>query len=139
MERAARLPPGPGPFQGKIGTHHIYNVSGFQNAPDAVFGQGAETLGACRVADFAEGGAAGDELFMLAAQARSGATDAALFATRECIQQHGGVGFTWEFDPHLFFRRAQASSQRMGTVEQWREQIAARLLDEPEEQVAEAA
>ena len=37
MERAARLPPGPGPFQGKIGTHHIYNVSGFQNATDAVF------------------------------------------------------------------------------------------------------
>jgi hypothetical protein len=46
------------------------------------------------------------------------------------------VGFTWEFDPHLFFRRAQASSQRMGTVEQWRELVAARLLDES---VTEAA
>ncbi len=79
------------------------------------------------------------DLSYFAAQARTDATEAALFSTRESIQLHGGVGFTWEFDPHLYFRRAQASSQRMGTVEQWREQIAARLLDEPEEQVAEAA
>ena len=77
------------------------------------------------------------DLTYFAAQARTDATDAALFSTRESIQLHGGVGFTWEFDPHLFFRRAQASSQRLGTVEQWREQIAARLLDE--QPVAEAA
>ena len=82
---------------------------------------------------------AGDatDLSYFAAQARTDATEAALFSTRESIQLHGGVGFTWEFDPHLFFRRAQSSSQRMGTVEQWRELIAARLLDEPA--VAEAA
>ncbi|WP_246610301.1 acyl-CoA dehydrogenase family protein [Comamonas fluminis] len=77
------------------------------------------------------------DLTYFAAQARTDATEAALFSTRESIQLHGGVGFTWEFDPHLFFRRAQASSQRLGTVEQWREQIAARLLDE--QPVAEAA
>ncbi|MDR0212905.1 MAG: acyl-CoA/acyl-ACP dehydrogenase [Comamonas sp.] len=70
------------------------------------------------------------DLTYFAAQARTDATEAALFSTRESIQLHGGVGFTWEFDPHLFLRRAQAGSQRMGTVEQWREQIAARLLDE---------
>lgn len=80
------------------------------------------------------------DLTYFAAQARTDATEAALFSTRESIQLHGGVGFTWEFDPHLFFRRAQASSQRMGTVEQWREQIAARLLDQAQEdQMAEAA
>ena len=80
------------------------------------------------------------DLTYFAAQARTDATEAALFSTRESIQLHGGVGFTWEFDPHLFFRRAQASSQRMGTVEQWREQIAARGLDEAaEDQMAEAA
>ncbi|MEB5967281.1 MULTISPECIES: acyl-CoA dehydrogenase family protein [Comamonas] len=78
---------------------------------------------------------AGD-LGYFAAQSRTDATEAALFSTRECIQLHGGVGFTWEFDPHLFLRRAQASSQRLGTVEQWREQVAARLLDES---VTEAA
>ena len=37
VERATCLPPGTGPFQGKIGSHHIYNVSGLQNAPDTVF------------------------------------------------------------------------------------------------------
>ena len=80
------------------------------------------------------------DLTYFAAQARTDATEAALFSTRESIQLHGGVGFTWEFDPHLFFRRAQASSQRMGTVEQWREQIAARLLDAAaEDQMVEAA
>ncbi|MEX8195179.1 acyl-CoA dehydrogenase family protein [Comamonas guangdongensis] len=76
------------------------------------------------------------DLSYFAAQARTDATEAALFCTSESIQLHGGVGFTWEFDPHLFFRRAQASSQRLGAVEQWREQVAARLLDE---QLAEAA
>ncbi|PIG09906.1 acyl-CoA dehydrogenase family protein [Comamonas sp. 26] len=81
---------------------------------------------------------AGDasDLTYFAAQARTDAAEAALFSTRESIQLHGGVGFTWEFDPHLFFRRAQAASQRLGTVEQWREQVAARLLDES---VTEAA
>lgn len=76
------------------------------------------------------------DLSYFAAQARTDATEAALFSTRESIQLHGGVGFTWEFDPHLFFRRAQAASQRLGTVEQWRERVAARLLDES---VTEAA
>ncbi|MEG0147929.1 MAG: acyl-CoA dehydrogenase family protein [Comamonas sp.] len=81
---------------------------------------------------------AGDatDLTYFAAQARTDAAEAALFSTRESIQLHGGVGFTWEFDPHLFFRRAQSASQRMGTVEQWRELVAARLLDES---VTEAA
>lgn len=74
---------------------------------------------------------AGDtsDLSYFAAQARTDAMEAALFSTRESIQLHGGVGFTWEFDPHLFFRRAQAASQRLGTVEQWRERVAAHLLD----------
>ncbi len=87
----------------------------------------------------ADAGAVGDALFMQAAEARREATDAALFATRECIQLHGGVGFTWEFDPHLYFRRAQTLSQRMGTVEQWREAVAVRLLDQPEPQAEAAA
>lgn len=76
------------------------------------------------------------DLALFAAQARTEATEAALFCTRESIQLHGGVGFTWEFDPHLYFRRAQSASQRLGTVEQWREQVARQLLDEPEQEHA---
>lgn len=68
-----------------------------------------------------------------AAQARVEATQAALYCTRESIQLHGGVGFTWEYDPHLYFRRAQASSQRLGAVSWWLEQVATDLLDRSEE------
>ena len=84
----------------------------------------------------ADHGASDDALLLFAAQARTEATEAALFATRESIQLHGGVGFTWEFDPHLYFRRAQASSQRLGALSQWREAVAQQLLDGAEETVA---
>ena len=65
----------------------------------------------------------------LAAHALSEATQAALYTTREAIQLHGGVGFTWEYDPHLYFRRAQASSQRLAPMHWWLEQVAQQLLD----------
>lgn len=72
-------------------------------------------------------------LLFHAAQARVAATEAAQFCAREAIQLHGGVGFTWEFDPHLYLRRAQASSQRLGAPSWWLEQVAEQLLDTPEE------
>lgn len=68
-------------------------------------------------------------LLFHAAQARTEATEAALYCTREAIQLHGGVGFTWEYDPHLFFRRAQVASQTLGGLSWWREQVAIQLLD----------
>lgn len=67
-------------------------------------------------------------LLRAAAQASSEATRAALYCTREAIQLHGGVGYTWEYDPHLFFRRAQASSQRLAPLSWWHEQVAQQLL-----------
>ena len=76
----------------------------------------------------ADAKASDEELLMFAAQARTEATEAALFATRESIQLHGGVGFTWEFDPHLYVRRAQSASQRLGSVAQWREAVAQQIL-----------
>lgn len=71
-------------------------------------------------------------LKLVAAQAISEATEAALYSTREAIQLHGGVGFTWEYDPHLYFRRAQASSQRLAPLSWWHEQVAQQLLDHDE-------
>ena len=88
--------------------------------------------GAACVADTAPDAAT---LLFHAAQARVAATEAAQFCAREAIQLHGGVGFTWEFDPHLYLRRAQASSQRLGTPAWWLEQVAEQLLDTPEETV----
>lgn len=68
-------------------------------------------------------------LLFHAAQARVEATAAANFCAQEAIQLHGGVGYTWEYDPHLYLRRAQAASQRLGPVGQWLEAVAAQLLD----------
>jgi alkylation response protein AidB-like acyl-CoA dehydrogenase len=64
-------------------------------------------------------------LMVNAAQARVTATQASQFCARENLQLHGGVGFTWEYDPHFFLRRAQASSQRLGSVAEWLEGVAA--------------
>ncbi len=58
------------------------------------------------------------------------AHEAALYCAQEAIQLHGGVGFTWEYDPHLYFKRAQANSQRLGPASAWLEQVAVQLLDE---------
>lgn len=81
----------------------------------------------------ADTGIDSEVLLFYAAQARVAATEAALFCSREAIQLHGGVGFTWEYDPHFYLRRAQASSQRLGPVSWWLEQVAGQLLDTSEE------
>jgi alkylation response protein AidB-like acyl-CoA dehydrogenase len=43
------------------------------------------------------------------------------------IQVHGGIGFTWEHDAHLFFRRARAAEQFLGHPSAHREAYAARI------------
>ncbi|MEH6662500.1 MAG: acyl-CoA dehydrogenase family protein, partial [Parasphingorhabdus sp.] len=47
------------------------------------------------------------ELPEAAAAARVAASEAFWFASKENIQTHGGMGFTWEVDCHLFYRRAK--------------------------------
>ncbi len=63
--------------------------------------------------------AAGDEAAMNAARldiaaARIAADEAFAFCAQESIQLHGGVGFTWEYDPQLYFKRAQAAAGWLG-------------------------
>lgn len=53
----------------------------------------------------------------------------ALFAVAsEAIQLHGGVGMTWEYDPHFYLRRAQASAMAFGSGEARLEAVASALL-----------
>jgi len=47
----------------------------------------------------------------------------------DAIQLHGGVGFTWEYDVHLYFKRAKSSEIFLGNAAYHREQIAQILLD----------
>lgn len=48
------------------------------------------------------------------------------------IQLHGGVGFTWEYDVHLYFKRAKASEHFLGNGAYHRERLASLLLDTPQ-------
>jgi alkylation response protein AidB-like acyl-CoA dehydrogenase len=68
-----------------------------------------------------------DELPIAAASARLAASDAFGFAAKENIQIHGGTGFTWEADPHLFFRRARQLSLVAGAPAVWGEHLVAAL------------
>ncbi len=58
------------------------------------------------------------------------AGDLARKAAREAIQMHGGVAITWEYDPHFYFKRAQATAALLGPRDAHLERIAAALLDQ---------
>jgi alkylation response protein AidB-like acyl-CoA dehydrogenase len=59
-----------------------------------------------------------------AAMAKAQAASAANYVTAECIQVHGGVGYTWENDAHLFLRRAKVDDLLMGAQGWQRERVA---------------
>lgn len=80
-------------------------------------------------ARLAEGGLDDAELEAEVAAARVQATEAYRYCAQEAIQLHGGVGFTWEYDPQMHFKRAQWASQWFGPTRDWREALAAHLLD----------
>jgi acyl-CoA dehydrogenase len=68
-----------------------------------------------------------DELPRAACGARASATDAFALAATEMIQLHGGVGYTWEYDCHLFYRRAKLLGLVLGSASEWRERLIERL------------
>ncbi|MCU1760254.1 acyl-CoA/acyl-ACP dehydrogenase [Pseudomonas sp. 14P_8.1_Bac3] len=70
------------------------------------------------------------ELEQAAATAKIHASEAFFHCAAESIQLHGGVGFTWEYDPHLYFKRARAGEQLFGSPALHRERLAAHLLGE---------
>jgi alkylation response protein AidB-like acyl-CoA dehydrogenase len=63
----------------------------------------------------------------LAAMAKATASDAFVQAAQEDLQIHGGVGFTWEYDCHLFLKRARSDETWMGDAAHHRERIATLL------------
>jgi alkylation response protein AidB-like acyl-CoA dehydrogenase len=67
------------------------------------------------------------ELGIAAAQARIAATHAFTLASKDNIQTHGGMGFTWDVDCHLFFRRAKLLSVQAGAPGVWKEKLVSRL------------
>ncbi|WP_137294462.1 acyl-CoA dehydrogenase family protein [Nocardioides dongxiaopingii] len=72
-------------------------------------------------AAFQERGSADLELGALVA--RSYCSDALLQTAKDCIQLHGGIGFTWEHDAHLFLRRARLDATLLGDTRDARERL----------------
>jgi alkylation response protein AidB-like acyl-CoA dehydrogenase len=62
-----------------------------------------------------------------AALARVYCSEAYFFCAAENIQIHGGVGFTWEHDAHLYFKRARSSAALLGDPSSYRERLASAL------------
>lgn len=67
------------------------------------------------------------ELPVAAATARVAGCRAFDLASKENIQTHGGMGFTWELDCHLYYRRAKALGLVLGSARVWKDRLIARL------------
>ena len=85
---------------------------------------------ACVAQDAFTGGELADELAEAASIAKANVSDAYFQNAGDAIQLHGGVGFTWEYDPHLYFKRAKASEHMLGNSAYHRERLAQMLLAE---------
>lgn len=61
------------------------------------------------------------------ASAKITADHAASFCGKQCTQVHGGMGYTWEVDAHLFTKRAWVGETQFGDTEHWAEVVASTL------------
>jgi alkylation response protein AidB-like acyl-CoA dehydrogenase len=59
----------------------------------------------------------------LASLAKASAAEAYMHAAANCIQIHGGIGFTWDNDTHLWFKRAKSSEVLLGDPNYHRERM----------------
>ena len=67
------------------------------------------------------------ELGVAACIARIQASEALNLISEEMIQLHGGVGYTWEYDCHLFYRRAKALASALGSPAAWKHKLVDRI------------
>ncbi|MCW2583824.1 MAG: acyl-CoA dehydrogenase [Klenkia sp.] len=84
------------------------------------------------VARYAAACAAEDsaDLAVAASLAQALCSDVAVRAAEECLQLHGGIGFTWEHPVHLYLKRATSSALALGSPHAHRSRLA-RLVDLP--------
>ncbi len=67
------------------------------------------------------------EIPVVASLVKAYASDVYFHVAAENIQMHGGIGFTWEHDAHLYFKRAKSSELFLGDASYHREQLATRI------------
>ena len=92
-------------------------------------GRSAAYYAACVADEALQGGSLASELGDAASVAKAWCSDAFFFNAGCGIQLHGGVGFTWEYDIQLYFKRAKSSETFLGKGAWHRDSIAASLLD----------
>jgi alkylation response protein AidB-like acyl-CoA dehydrogenase len=68
-----------------------------------------------------------DEVPALASLVKAYASETYFHVAAEMIQMHGGIGFTWEHDAHLFFKRAKSTELFLGDGAYHRERLAQRI------------
>ncbi|MGI9602344.1 MAG: acyl-CoA dehydrogenase [Acidimicrobiales bacterium] len=85
-------------------------------------------LSRAAVWDACRGGSADEEQLAIAAAAAL-APDAAYRIAKDCVQLHGGIGFTWEHDAHLFLRRVMATRSLLPDAHHWRPMLTAAVAD----------
>lgn len=78
---------------------------------------------------FGDAEGVGLELPEAASMTKAYCSDSYFFNAGSNMQLHGGVGFTWEYDVHLYFKRAKSSEVLLGNGAYHRERIACNLLD----------
>jgi len=69
------------------------------------------------------------ELDVAACIARIQASEALNQISVEHVQLYGGVGYTWEYDCHLFYRRARLLAAALGTPGRWKDKLVDRIAD----------
>jgi alkylation response protein AidB-like acyl-CoA dehydrogenase len=84
---------------------------------------------ACIAQEALAGGPLAAELAEAASVAKSYCSDAYFDIAGDSLQLFGGVGFTWEYDVHLYFKRAKSSQHLLGDGAAHRERLAVALLD----------
>lgn len=84
---------------------------------------------ACVAQEALEGGPLAGELSEAASVAKSYCSDAYFAIAGDALQLFGGVGFTWEYDVHLYLKRAKSSEHLLGNGALHRERLARALLD----------
>jgi alkylation response protein AidB-like acyl-CoA dehydrogenase len=69
----------------------------------------------------------GDELPVVASLAKAYCSDAYFRCAADSLQIHGGVGFTWEYEVHLYLKRAKSTETLLGDAAYHRELVARRI------------
>lgn len=79
------------------------------------------------------------ELPLAAAAARVAGSAAYWLASKENIQTHGGIGFTWEADCHFFYRRARHLGLAIGAPRDWKRRLVGALQQQVAREQAQGA